>query len=85
MDVSGAAADGGNRRAGGVLTCVNRNADSESWVVLDYAVWAVWTVFYVALPNGRVGSYAVVGALSLYLDFINRFFFILRLVGGRRD
>ena len=39
----------------------------------------------VSLPDGRVGSYAVVGALSLYLDFINLFFFILRLVGGRRD
>ncbi len=39
----------------------------------------------VALPDGRVGSYAVVGALSLYLDFINLFFFLLRLLGGRRD
>ena len=39
----------------------------------------------VALPDGRVGSFAVVGALSLYLDFINLFFFILRLFGGRRD
>ena len=39
----------------------------------------------VALPDGRVGSYAVVGALSLYLDFINIFFFILRLMGGRRN
>lgn len=39
----------------------------------------------VALPDGRVGSYAVVGALSLYLDFINLFFFILRLFGGRRN
>ena len=39
----------------------------------------------VSLPDGRVGSYAVVGALSLYLDFINLFFFILRLMGGRRD
>ena len=39
----------------------------------------------VALPDGRVGSYAVVGALSLYLDFINLFFFILRLIGGRRN
>jgi uncharacterized protein len=39
----------------------------------------------VALPDGRVGSYAVVGALSLYLDFINLFFFILRLMGGRRN
>jgi FtsH-binding integral membrane protein len=39
----------------------------------------------VSLPDGRVGSYAVVGALSLYLDFINLFFFILRLIGGRRN
>ena len=39
----------------------------------------------VALPEGRVGSYAVVGALSLYLDFINLFFFLLRFTGGRKD
>lgn len=39
----------------------------------------------VSLPDGRVGSYAVVGALSLYLDFINLFFFVLRLLGGRKD
>src|SRR6476469_8790278 len=38
-----------------------------------------------ALPDGRTGSYAVVGALSLYLDFINRFLFMLRFMGGRRD
>lgn len=39
----------------------------------------------VSLPDGRVGAYAVVGALELYLDFINLFFFILRLMGGRRN
>jgi FtsH-binding integral membrane protein len=39
----------------------------------------------VALPEGRAGSYAVVGALSLYLDFINLFFFLLRFMGNRRD
>lgn len=39
----------------------------------------------VALPDGRLKSYAVVGALDLYLDFINLFFFLLRLVGGRRS
>jgi len=39
----------------------------------------------VTLPDGRVGSYAVVGALSLYLDFINLFFFLLRFTGNRRD
>jgi FtsH-binding integral membrane protein len=39
----------------------------------------------VALPEGRAGAYAVVGALSLYLDFINLFFFLLRFTGTRRD
>jgi FtsH-binding integral membrane protein len=37
------------------------------------------------LPAGAVGSYAVVGALSLYLDFINLFLFLLRFTGSRRD
>ena len=37
------------------------------------------------LPADRVGSYAVVGALSLYLNFINLFLFLLRFMGGRRD
>ena len=38
-----------------------------------------------SLPDGRVGSYAVVGALSLYLDFINLFLSLLRLMGSRRN
>lgn len=38
-----------------------------------------------ALPEGQVGSYAIVGALSLYLDFINLFLFLLRFLGGRRE
>jgi FtsH-binding integral membrane protein len=37
------------------------------------------------LPDGRAGTFAVVGALSLYLDFINLFFFLLRFTGSRRD
>jgi uncharacterized protein len=39
----------------------------------------------VALPQGQLGSYAIVGALSLYLDFINLFLFLLRFMGSRRD
>ena len=39
----------------------------------------------VALPEGQVQSYAIVGALSLYLDFINLFLMLLRLFGGERD
>jgi hypothetical protein len=38
-----------------------------------------------ALPDGQVGAYAIVGALSLYLDFINLFLFLLRFLGGRRE
>jgi uncharacterized protein len=38
-----------------------------------------------ALPDGRVGSYSIVGALTLYLDFINLFMFLLRFTGSRRD
>ena len=37
-----------------------------------------------ALPEGQVGAYAVVGALSLYLNFVNLFLMLLRLQ-GRRD
>jgi FtsH-binding integral membrane protein len=37
-----------------------------------------------ALPDGQTGSYAVVGALSLYLDFVNLFLMLLRFT-GRRD
>jgi uncharacterized protein len=38
-----------------------------------------------AVPEGQVGSMAVVGALSLYLNFVNLFLFLLRLTGSRRD
>ena len=37
-----------------------------------------------ALPEGQVGGYAIVGALSLYLDFVNLFLMLLRFT-GRRD
>jgi FtsH-binding integral membrane protein len=36
------------------------------------------------LPEAQAGSYAVVGALSLYLNFVNLFLMLLRLQ-GRRD
>jgi len=37
-----------------------------------------------AVPEGSAGSYAVLGALRLYLDFINLFLMLLRLFGRRR-
>jgi FtsH-binding integral membrane protein len=36
-------------------------------------------------PDNQVGGRAVVGALQLYLDFVNLFLFLLRFLGGRRD
>jgi FtsH-binding integral membrane protein len=35
--------------------------------------------------TAAAGKLAVMGALSLYLDFINLFLFLLRIFGGRRD
>jgi uncharacterized protein len=36
-----------------------------------------------AIPEGQTGGYAIVGALSLYLDFINLFLMLLRFTGRR--
>lgn len=41
-------------------------------------------VMALSLPDGQLASYAVVGALNLYLDFINLFLMLLRLFGDRR-
>ena len=38
-----------------------------------------------AVEGPQVGSYAISGALALYLDFVNLFLMILRLFGGRRS
>jgi FtsH-binding integral membrane protein len=38
----------------------------------------------IAAATGSLEKGAVIGALHLYLDFINLFFFLLRLMGGRR-
>ena len=36
-------------------------------------------------PDGQTSSYAIVGALTLYLDFTNLFLFLLRFTGNRRE
>jgi uncharacterized protein len=38
-----------------------------------------------SIPGGQLGSYAIVGALSLYLNFINLFLILLRFQGSSRD
>jgi hypothetical protein len=37
-----------------------------------------------ATNAGGTGAVTIVGALALYLDFINLFLFLLRFIGGRR-
>lgn len=39
----------------------------------------------VEFGTATAGKLAVMGALSLYLDFINLFLFLLRIFGGKRD
>ncbi|MGB1700617.1 MAG: Bax inhibitor-1 family protein, partial [Nannocystaceae bacterium] len=37
------------------------------------------------LERGGQGNLTIIGALHLYIDFINMFLFMLRLMGGNRD
>jgi FtsH-binding integral membrane protein len=67
---------------------------SVSWVIsiLGIGIFVVLTAWDVqkisrgqfAAATGSMEKGAVLGALSLYLDFINIFLFLLRLMGGRR-
>jgi uncharacterized protein len=52
-------------------------------VLTAYDVQRIQTGALVAM-TGSVEKAAVIGALRLYLDFINLFLFLLRLTGGRR-
>jgi FtsH-binding integral membrane protein len=58
--------------------------------VLIFAGLTAWDTqkikeFYDPMDDGTVaGRKAVMGALNLYLDFINMFMFLLRLFGDRR-
>ena len=56
-------------------------------VFTGLAAWDSQRLKQMALvvPGDRTGSFAVVGALALYLDFINLFFSLLRLTGNRRE
>src|SRR5438045_9697975 len=58
--------------------------------VLIFAGLTAWDTqkikeMYDAMDDGTIaGRKAIMGALSLYLDFINLFLFLLRLMGDRR-
>ncbi|MEO5703877.1 MAG: Bax inhibitor-1/YccA family protein [Candidatus Limnocylindrales bacterium] len=60
--------------------------------IIGVVLFTVLTAYHVqritngdlVLATGSVEKAAVIGALALYLDFINLFLFLLRLTGGRR-
>ena len=80
-----------------IATVVNMFMHSESF---DYIISFVGIILFVGLtawdtqkikqmavgmPSDQIGRLATIGALSLYLDFINLFLYLLRFFGDRRD
>jgi len=56
-------------------------------VFTGLSAWDAQRLKHMALatPEGPTGAVAVVGALALYLDFLNLFLSLLRLFGTRRE
>jgi hypothetical protein len=56
-------------------------------VFTGLTAWDAQRLKHMALevPLEQAGSYAIVGALALYLDFLNLFLFLLRFLGDRRE
>ena len=56
-------------------------------IFVGLTAWDTQQVKQMAMvtPGGMVGRLATLGALTLYLDFINLFLFLLRIFGGNRD
>ncbi|WP_277057548.1 Bax inhibitor-1/YccA family protein [Trichlorobacter lovleyi] len=67
--------------------------DAVSWVVSAIGVivftgltaYDTWKIKALAAEGAEGRKPAILGALTLYLDFINLFLMLLRLMGGRRD
>jgi FtsH-binding integral membrane protein len=54
-------------------------------IFLGLTAWDTQKLKVMATATGpQQESFAIIGALTLYLDFINLFLFLLRLFGGRR-
>ncbi len=70
-------------------------SDGLSWVIsiVGVVIFTALTAYDVqriqngdlAIQTGSMEKAAVIGALHLYLDFVNLFLFMLRLFGGGRD
>ena len=67
------------------------NSDGLAWTISVIGVFvfmgltAYDTQKLKAMAVDPRGNLAIIGALMLYLDFVNLFLFMLRLFGGRRD
>ncbi len=69
------------------------HSSSVSWVVSGLGVivftgltaYDTWKIKELAAAGGEGRKPAILGALTLYLDFINLFLLLLRFMGGRRD
>lgn len=64
-----------------------------TWTIVALGLWLIAAPFALDYPgisvavgnaSDRLGAYAVVGALALYLDFVNLFPSLLRFFGRRR-
>lgn len=68
-------------------------SNAVSWVVSAIGVvvftgltaYDTWKIKALATAGAEGRKPAILGALTLYLDFINLFLMLLRLMGGRRD
>ena len=54
-------------------------------VFTGLTAWDTQRLKAMYLDNGGAGNLAIIGALTLYLDFVNLFVSLLQLVGVRRD
>ena len=71
------------------------HSDGLGWIISIFGVlifvgltaWDTQQIKKMAMiaPNDSYGRLAVLGALSLYLDFINLFLYLLRFFGASRD
>lgn len=80
-----------------IVSLVNIFTKSESleWLIsfigvaifIGLTAWDTQKIKRMAevMPSSEVGRLATIGALSLYLDFINLFLYLLRFFGGNRD
>lgn len=80
-----------------IATLVNMflHSDTLGWIVsiagvLIFVGLTAWDTQAIkrmaaAMPDNQLGKLAVIGALNLYLDFINLFLYLLRFFGNSRD